>query len=80
MCCCGHKRSEVNSSVNTMSSNDAQAYKTHNWGVKWTEEEDIRLLQGIERFGDNDWRRVSEVVGTRDAGNFPESPHSLVEF
>lgn len=52
-----------------MSSSDAQAYKTHNWGVKWTEEEDIRLLQGIERFGDNDWRRVSEVVGTRDAGN-----------
>lgn len=46
------------------------AYKTHNWGVKWTEEEDIRLLQGIERFGDNDWRRVSEVVGTRDAGKF----------
>lgn len=45
-----------------------QHYRTHNWGVKWLEEEDIRLLQGIERFGDNDWRRVSEVVGTRDAG------------
>eukprot|EP01032_Pedospumella_encystans_P032925 gene32925-37189_t len=44
-----------------------QHYRTHNWGVKWLEEEDIRLLQGIERFGDNDWRRVSEVVGTRDA-------------
>lgn len=42
--------------------------KTHNWGVKWTEDEDLRLLQGIERFGDNDWVRVSELVGTRDSG------------
>ena len=42
--------------------------KAHNWGIRWTRDEDIRLLQGIERFGDNDWKQVSEHVGTRDTG------------
>jgi hypothetical protein len=42
--------------------------KDHNWGVKWTPEEDARLLRGMEQYGE-DWRRVSELVVTRDLGN-----------
>jgi hypothetical protein len=39
-----------------------------NWAQKWTDEEDKRLLMGIEQYGENNWRLVSQIVGTRDAG------------
>jgi len=42
--------------------------KTHNWGVKWTADEDQRLIHGIELYGENDWKKVSEVVATRAPG------------
>jgi hypothetical protein len=42
--------------------------KTHNWGVKWTAEEDQRLIHGIELYGENDWKKVSDVVATRAPG------------
>jgi hypothetical protein len=41
-----------------------------NWAQKWTREEDQRLLQGIEQHGTSNWKMVSAVVGTRNAGNF----------
>jgi hypothetical protein len=44
------------------------ADRTHNWGVKWSDEEDERLIHGIKLYGDLDWRRISELVGTRAAG------------
>ena len=39
-----------------------------NWAQKWTEEEDGRLLAAIEQFGENSWKQVAQMVGTRDAG------------
>jgi hypothetical protein len=36
--------------------------------MKWTEEEDFRLLQAIECLGGNDWKKIADFVGTRDAG------------
>lgn len=42
--------------------------RTHNWGKKWTIEEDEKLIQGIETFGNHDWTKVSELVGTRNRG------------
>lgn len=42
--------------------------KTHNWGVKWTPEEDQRLIQGIELYGESDWKKVSDIVATRAPG------------
>lgn len=41
-----------------------------NWAAKWTPEEDQRLLNAIEVYGENNWRKVAEVVGTREAGNY----------
>lgn len=43
--------------------------KVHNWGVKWTAEEDQRLLRGIELYGEQNWKSVSEMVGTRTSGS-----------
>ncbi|KAJ1435268.1 Homeodomain-like protein [Ochromonadaceae sp. CCMP2298] len=39
--------------------------RTHNWGVKWTSQEDQKLLEGFNLYGDSDWRSISELVGTR---------------
>ena len=39
-----------------------------NWAQKWSTEEDQRLAEGIRRFGEDNWRQVAEVVGSRDAG------------
>lgn len=44
--------------------------KTHNWGRKWTEDEDLRLLQAIELYGIEDWKKVADHVGTRDGGEY----------
>eukprot|EP01040_Poterioochromonas_malhamensis_P015154 gene15154-16917_t len=38
-----------------------------NWAQKWSDEEDKRLLMGIEQYGENNWRMVAKIVGTRDA-------------
>jgi hypothetical protein len=50
----------------------SDSVKTHNWGVKWTEEEDARLLLGIETYGYDKWKEVGELVGTRTAGILPD--------
>jgi hypothetical protein len=39
-----------------------------NWAQKWTEDEDQRLISAIETFGENNWKQVANLVGTRDAG------------
>jgi hypothetical protein len=39
-----------------------------NWAQKWSDEEDKRLLEGIHQYGENNWRLVAQVVGTRDPG------------
>jgi hypothetical protein len=39
-----------------------------NWAKKWTPAEDERLLKAIEEFGFK-WKKVAEVVATRDATN-----------
>ena len=39
-----------------------------NWAAKWTADEDMRLKQGIEQYGEQNWKAVAEVVGTRDQG------------
>lgn len=46
----------------------SHTHKTHNWGIKWTEDEDQRLLRGIELYGENDWKKIGELVGTREPG------------
>jgi hypothetical protein len=38
-----------------------------NWAKKWTAEEDARLLSGIQEYQSN-WKKIAEVVGTRDQG------------
>ena len=43
--------------------------KNHNWGIKWTAEEDEKLVKGIHLHGDSDWIAISQVVGTRGPGN-----------
>lgn len=42
-----------------------------NWAQKWTPDEDERLLAGIREFGDKNWKKIAEVVGTRDPGRLP---------
>mmetsp|Transcript_18881 Transcript_18881/g.31865 ORF Transcript_18881/g.31865 Transcript_18881/m.31865 type:complete len:341 (-) Transcript_18881:194-1216(-) len=42
-----------------------ETQKTHNWGMKWTEDEDMRLIEGVRVHGLNDWKTISELVGTR---------------
>lgn len=37
-----------------------------NWAQKWTPEEDERLLAAIREYGDKNWKKVAEAVGTRD--------------
>ena len=32
----------------------------------WTEEEDARLLEAIEAYGERGWKRIALAVGTRD--------------
>lgn len=39
-----------------------------NWAKKWTPEEDERLLKAIEEYG-FEWKKIAEVVETRNAGN-----------
>lgn len=51
-----------------MESNAESRSKDHNWGIKWTPDEDSRLFQAMERFGSDDWRKISAEVATRDTG------------
>ena len=51
--------------------NDSSQRTKHipsNWAQKWTEEEDKRLLAGIEQYGENNWKQISILVGSRDPG------------
>lgn len=48
-----------------------------NWAQKWSDEEDKRLLMGIEQYGENNWRMVAKIVGTRDAGKSPPSVNNI---
>lgn len=50
------------------SSNTPKGNIPSNWAQKWTEEEDTRLISAIEQFGENNWKQVAQMVGTRDAG------------
>jgi hypothetical protein len=38
------------------------------WKQSWTEEEDKRLVRGIEEFGESNWKKISEIVETREPG------------
>jgi Myb-like DNA-binding domain len=37
--------------------------------AKWSFDEDERLREAVERFGDGSWRKVADFVQTRDNGN-----------
>lgn len=39
-----------------------------NWAKKWSAEEDERLRSAIQQYGDDKWKKVADVVGTREAG------------
>jgi hypothetical protein len=41
-----------------------------NWALKWTVDEDQRLLGAIKDYGDQDWKKIAERVVTRDASEF----------
>eukprot|EP00981_Chlorochromonas_danica_P005209 scaffold1046_cov162-Ochromonas_danica.AAC.39 len=38
-----------------------------NWAQKWSPEEDERLVAAVKEFGEKNWKKVAELVGTRDA-------------
>lgn len=42
-----------------------------NWAQKWSPEEDERLMAAVKEFGEKNWKKVAELVGTRDAGKCP---------
>ena len=41
--------------------------------LKWSQEEDIRLQEAVQKYGPKDWKNVAEVVGTRNASKWKYS-------
>mmetsp|Transcript_26429 Transcript_26429/g.36372 ORF Transcript_26429/g.36372 Transcript_26429/m.36372 type:complete len:108 (-) Transcript_26429:1869-2192(-) len=35
-------------------------------GKKWTADEDAKLMEGIEKYGEKSWKHIADMVGTRD--------------
>lgn len=50
---------------------DEATSKQARFSLRWTPEEDDRLRQGVELWPCKSWKRVAEVVQTRDAGMIP---------
>ncbi len=38
--------------------------------MKWSSDEDSRLLEAVEKFGDQNWKQVAHFVETRDSCEF----------
>ncbi len=54
----------------THSSSTLNKYSCAYEPMKWTPDEDSRLQEAVENFGEQDWKRVAQFVETRDACEF----------
>ena len=59
-----HSSGSINRSTTNSNSNKRQKVVVLN---RWSDDENSRLIAAIDIYGENNWRKVSEYVATRDS-------------